>query len=272
MSPRSKVKPARLPVDRSCRASFLRLVDLTVTLTQKEIKIRYKSNFLGYFWSLVNPIVSALIIYLAIQIILRVEMENYIAFLVTGLFAWQWFNNYLVGSCTVFLSNSSLIKKCVFPRAVLPIALNLQDTFHYAVSIPIIVGFVVYYHLPISIWTFVGIITILPGQFLLLLGLGLALSSTNLFLRDVERIVMILLNMMFYVSPVLYPIALVPETYRALIWMNPMTSVLEAWRGAFLHAAVDWNSIAAVYAYAAVAITCGTWVYRQLSPRFAEAV
>jgi lipopolysaccharide transport system permease protein len=272
MSPKFKVRRGKLLQRCVSRASLLHFFDLTLILTQKEIKVRYKSNLLGYFWSLVNPIISALIIYLAIQIILRVEMENYIVFLVTGLFVWQWFNNYLVGSCTIFLANSNLIKKCVFPRPALPIALNLQDTFHYAMSIPVILGFVAYYHLPINFWTLFGIIGMLPAQFLLLLGLGLILSSTNLFLRDVERIVMILLNMMFYVSPVLYPIALVPEAYRALIWLNPMTSVLEAWRGIFLEATLYWNCIGAAYVQAALAIIAGILVYQHLSPRFAEAI
>src|SRR4029450_10678938 len=101
------------------RMSFAQYVDLILTLTQKEIKIRYKSNLLGYFWSIANPLASAIIFYLAIQVFLRLEMENYNVFLIIGLFAWQWFSNYLVGSCTVFLSNGSLIKKSVFPRFVL---------------------------------------------------------------------------------------------------------------------------------------------------------
>jgi len=252
--------------------SLAQYVDLTVTLTQKEIKIRYKNNFLGYFWSLVNPLASAIIIFLAIQVILHVKMDNYVVFLITGLFAWQWFNNYLVGSCTVFMSNSSLIKKCVFPRFVLPIALNLQDTFHYAMSIPFVLGLVAYHHLPIRPATLLGILTVIPAQFLLVLGFGLILSSANVFLRDIERIVMILLNMMFYLSPILYPVVLVPEPYRMLMWINPMTSVLEAWRGVFLDGAIHWNSIAVAYAYAVIAIISGACVYRWLSPRFAEAV
>jgi homopolymeric O-antigen transport system permease protein len=252
--------------------SVAQYVDLTVTLTQKEIKIRYKNNFLGYFWSLVNPLASAMIIFLAIQVILHVEMENYVVFLITGLFAWQWFNNYLIGSCTVFLSNSSLIKKCLFPRFVLPIALNLQDTFHYAMSIPFILGFVIYHHLPIGPATLLGILAVMPAQFLLLLGFGLILSSANLFLRDIERIVMILLNMMFYVSPILYPIDLVPEPYRVLLWLNPMTSILEAWHGIFLDGTLRWNSIAVAYVYAAIALFFGILVYRSLSSRFAEAI
>jgi lipopolysaccharide transport system permease protein len=246
--------------------SLAQYIDLTATLTQKE------SNFLGYFWSIVNPLASAIIIFLAIQVILRVEMENYVVFLVVGLFSWQWFNNYLVGSCGVFLSNASLIKKCVFPRFVLPIALNLQDTFHYAMSIPIVLGFVAYHHLPIGPATLLGMLVVIPAQFLLLLGIGLVLSSANLFLRDIERIVMIFLNMTFYLSPVLYPIALVPEPYRRLMWINPMTPILEAWRGVFLEAVVPWSSVGVAYVYAAIAMMLGIWVYRRLSSRFAEAI
>jgi lipopolysaccharide transport system permease protein len=269
---KKRLRPFAFSRHGRSQMSLAQYVDLTVTLTQKEIKIRYKSNFLGYFWSLVNPLASAIVIFLVIQVILRVEMENYVVFLIIGLFAWQWLNNYLVGSCGVFLSNASFIKKCVFPRFVLPIALNLQDTFHYVMSIPIILGFVAYHHLPIGPTTLLGILTVIPAQFLLLLGFGLILSSANLFLRDVERIVMILLNMMFYLSPVLYPIVLVPEPYRKLLWINPMTPILEAWRGVFLDGVVRWSSVGVAYAWAAIAVMLGVYVYRRLSSRFAEAI
>jgi homopolymeric O-antigen transport system permease protein len=252
--------------------SLAQYIDLTVTLTQKEIKIRYKSNFLGYFWSITNPLASAIIIFLVIRVVLRVEIENYAVFLVAGLFAWQWFNNYLVGSCSVFLSNASLIKKCVFPRFVLPIALDLQDTLHYAMSIPIVLGFVAYHGLPIGAATLLGILAVIPAQFLLLLGFGLILSSANIFLRDVERIVMILLNIMFYLSPVLYPVVLVPKPYQKLMWLNPMTPILEAWHSVFLNGVVSWSTVGVAYVYAAIAVLLGVLVFRRLSPRFAEAI
>jgi lipopolysaccharide transport system permease protein len=254
------------------RLSVAQYIDLILTLTQKEIKIRYKSNLLGYFWSLANPLASATIFYLAIQVFLRAEIDNYIVFLLVGLFAWQWFSNYLIGSCTIFLSNGSLIKKSVFPRFVLPIALNLQDGFHYAMSTPVIVGFLAYYGIPMGLTTLIGPFIVIPAQFLLLLGLGLFLSSVNLFLRDVERILMILLNMMFFLSPVIYPIDRIPEPYQKLIYLNPMTPVIGAWRGLFIEDIMRWENIGLAYMYAFGAMALGVWVYRQLSWRFAEVL
>src|SRR5262245_35967754 len=254
------------------RTSLAQYVDPALTLTQKEIKIRYKSNLLGYFWSVANPLASAIIFYLAVQVFLRVEIENYIVFLIIGLFAWQWFSNYMVGSCTIFLSNGSLIKKSVFPRFVLPIALNLQDAFHYAMSVPVIFAFLVYHNIPIGPATVLGACVVIPAQFLLLLGFGFALSSINLFLRDVERILVILLNMMLFLSPVIYPIDRVPEPYQELIWMNPMTPIIEAWRGIFLREAIRWDHVGLAYVYAVIAMALGLWVYRRLSWRFAEVI
>ena len=83
---------------RTPRFSAVRYIDLVLTLTQKEIKVRYKSNLLGYFWSIANPLASAIVYYLAVQVFLRVQIDNYIVFLIVGLFSWQWFNNYLL-SC-----------------------------------------------------------------------------------------------------------------------------------------------------------------------------
>jgi lipopolysaccharide transport system permease protein len=253
-------------------SSLRRYIDLVLTLTQKEIKIRYKNSLLGYFWSLANPLASAVVLYLAIQVFLRVEMENYVIFLIIGLFAWQWFSNYVVGSCTVFVANASLIKKTVFPRFVLPIALNLQDAFHFIMSIPIIVGFLLYHNVALRLVTLGGSLIVIPAQFLFLLGIGLALSSINLFLRDVERIVPILLNMMFFLSPVIYPIDRVPQGYQTLIWINPMTPIIEAWRSIFLEAIVPWDLVALAYVNALIAMLLGSWIYRCLSWRFAEAL
>src|ERR1700736_131863 len=122
---------------RRARSPFAQYFDLILTLAQKEIKVRYKNNVLGYLWSLANPLASALVFYFAIQVVFKSSVPNYPLFLIIGLFTWQWFNNYLVGACGVFLANGSLIKKSVFPRSVLPIALNLQDAFHFMMSIPV---------------------------------------------------------------------------------------------------------------------------------------
>ncbi|KIZ45454.1 ABC transporter [Rhodopseudomonas palustris] len=246
--------------------------DLIMTLTQKEVKVRYKNNVLGYLWSIANPLASAMVFYFALQVIMASNVKNYVVFLIIGLFSWQWFSNYLIGACGVFLANGSLIKKSVFPRFVLPIALDLQDTFHYIMSIPVTLVFLYSYGIPMG-WSIpVGMLVILPAQFLLLLGLGMAISASNLFFRDMERILAIALNMMFYLSPVIYPIERVPAEYAKLIYLNPMTPLIEAWRGIFLKGTVQWGDVGLAYLYAAIAMAFGIWIYRALVDRFAEVI
>jgi lipopolysaccharide transport system permease protein len=246
--------------------------DLILTLTQKEVKVRYKNNVLGYLWSVANPLASAMVFYFALQVIMASNVENYVVFLIIGLFSWQWFSNYLIGACGVFLANGSLIKKSVFPRFVLPIALDLQDTFHYVMSIPVTLFFLLLHGIPLGWSILIGVVVIIPAQFMLLLGLGLAVSSSNLFFRDMEKILAIVLNMMFYLSPVIYPIDRVPAEYTALIYLNPMTPLIEAWRGIFLKGVVQWGNVGLAYLYAAIAMALGVWIYRALVNRFAEVI
>lgn len=267
-SPTAPIRTSRHRRDFSLR----QYLDLILTLTHKEVKVRYKNNVLGYLWSIANPLASALVFYFALQVIMRSNVENYVVFLTIGLFAWQWYSNFLMGACGVFLANGSLIKKSVFPRFVLPIALNLQDTFHYVMSVPVTLGFLYAYGLPIGWNIVIGMIVIIPAQFFLLLGLGLAVGSCNLFFRDMERILGIVLNMMFYLSPVIFPIDRVPEPYRKFMHLNPMTPLIEAWRGVFMKNTVQWENIGIAYLYAAIAMILGIYVYRKLVHRFAEVI
>lgn len=112
----------------------------------------------------------------------------------------------------------------------------------------------------------------MPAQFLFLLGIGLAVSSINLFFRDMERILAIGLNMMFYLSPVIFPIDRVPAPYSSAIYLNPMTPIIEAWRGMFLKNTLQWDNIGLAYLYAGIAMAIGIFVYRKLVYRFAEVI
>jgi lipopolysaccharide transport system permease protein len=266
---------SRNAVGRSRRRTVFspaRYFDLILTLAHKEVKVRYKNNALGYLWSLANPLASATVFYFAMQVVFRSSIPNYPLFLVIGLFSWQWFSNYLIGACGVFPSNGSLIKKSIFPRSVLPIALNIQDTFHFVMSIPVTLLFMYFYDVPFTISIFTGAFLLIPAQFFLLLGIGLAVSSINVFFRDMERIVGIFLNMMMYLSPVLFPVEKVPAPYDEWLKFNPMTPLIEAWRGAFLSGELQWENIGLSYLYAAIALAFGTWVYRRLVDGFAEVI
>ncbi len=126
------------------RYSWRYYFDLISVLTKKEIKVRYKNSVLGYVWSIANPLLYAIIFYFVFKIIMRFRIKNYSLFLITGLFPWQWVNNSIIGSTGSFIGNVSLIKKINFPRLFLPLAQVLNDAFHFLVSIPVIVVFLLF--------------------------------------------------------------------------------------------------------------------------------
>jgi lipopolysaccharide transport system permease protein len=251
---------------------ILHYLELVWILARKEIKVRYKNSFFGYLWSLVNPLASAAVFYFAFEIVFKTGIPDFVIFLVVGLFVWQWTANYLIGSCDVYIANQNLIKKAVFPRFVLPIVLNVQDTFHFLASVPVIVLLLWWHHVAVEPVILAGVLLVVPAQFLILLGMGFVLSSTNLFFRDMQRILQIGLNIAFYVSPVLYPIDRVPAKFRFMIELNPITPLIETWRQLFLHGVLQWSTLGYVYLIGLVSLTLGTLVYARLSWRFAETL
>lgn len=246
--------------------------DLVITLTQKELKIRYKRSFLGYLWSIANPLVLALVFFAAFKIFMKIPIENYTLFLIAGLFPWQWFSNSVNTSATVFVSNSSLIKKVNFRREVLVIAVVLNDMLHFVLSIPVIVIFIFFYGLkPSWIWI-IGIPLLLFVQFIITFGLSIAISAINLFFRDIERIVFIFTTLMFYVTPIIYSEEMVPPEYKALIILNPLSLLMVSWRNLFMHGTLDFKDTALAFMYSFVVAAIGYYIFRRLKWRFAEVL
>jgi lipopolysaccharide transport system permease protein len=247
-------------------------LDIVIVLTQKELKVRYKSSYLGYLWSIAQPLALSLIFFTVFKVVMRVPMENYALFLVAGLFPWQCFANSVNTSSTTFLANASIIKKVCFPRDLAVLAVILQDLFHFLAAIPVIVGFMFYYGLTPS-WTWIyGIPLFLAPQFLIMQGVSLAIASINLFFRDLERLVILFTMMAFYVTPVIYPESMVPDKYRVFLQLNPMASLIGGWRTLFLSGRVDLGAAALSLAYALGVFALGYAVYRKLSWRFAEVL
>ncbi len=246
--------------------------DLISVLTKKEIKIRYKSSMLGYVWSIANPMLYALIFYFVFKVIMRFQIKEYSLFLICGLFPWQWINNSILSSTMSFVGNVSLIKKVAFPRLFLPLAQVLNDGFHFIVSIPVIVVFLLFYgRLPSLSWLLLVPFMLIP-TFLIIYGFSLAISSINVFFRDLQYLVNLIMMVLFYLTPVFYSIRFVPEKYRYLVYANPFTPVVLSWRSLFMHNTIDINNYLISLLYGVVALLAGLFIYGKLKDRFAEMI
>lgn len=246
--------------------------DLIRVLVSKELKLRYKNTILGYAWSVLHPLAFALVYFFVFKIVMRIQMENYALFIITGLFPWQWFNNSVNASNFFFLGNSSLIKKVKFPRSFLVLTGVLNDLIHFVATIPVIVIFMLMYRkYPSGQW-FYQLPLLVLVQFGFTYGVSLFVATCNLFFRDLERITNIFTMLWFFLTPIIFPIEMIPERYRWFLIFNPMASLIASWRKVFLEGTLPWDLLTAASCFTVLAFIFGSRVYKKLEWRFAEIV
>lgn len=246
--------------------------DLIVELVKKEIKVRYKNNILGYAWSILNPLAQAMVFFVAFQFILKVKIENYVLFLILGLFPWQWFLNSVISSSVSMIANANLIKKTVFPREYIVYAGVLNDMVHFVLSLPVLVLFLLVYHQPIyfpHIFLFPVLVMV---QLFVILGISLLVASINVFFRDLERLVAILLNMLFYATPIVYALGMIPDRLKFIIYLNPLALLIINYRDIFLYGDVHWRYFLLSVAYAVGIFLFGYITFNRLKSKFAEVL
>lgn len=247
--------------------------DLIRILVHKELKLRYRGTMLGVLWSLANPLVFALVLHVAFKRIFRVDIDNYAVFILSALFPWQWFTNSMGAGSTVFILNSALIKKLRFPRISLCVAVVLGDLTQFLVALPVLAILVLTTQAPPdpAVWI-LGVPLLIAIQAAHTTALVTLVATINAYLRDLEHLVTVGLLLAFYVSPILYPVSMVPESLRwILLYMNPVAPLMISWRSLVVENALSpflvWAAL-----HAALAVVLAMTFYRRLEWRLAEVV
>ncbi len=256
----------------SSQSCLDRYLDIVLALTQKELRVRYKNYALGYLWSLAQPLAFAAVFFFAFKVVLRVPIENFVFFLLAGLFPWQWFANSVNMSPMFFLNNASIIKKVAFPRHAVVVSCVLQDAIHFLLSIPVIAGVALFYGKPPSAVWLVGVPVLVAFQMVFIVGTGLILGSVNMFFRDLERLTILSMMLLFYFTPIVYSDAQIPARFRPYLFLNPAVGFIVGWRELFMEGRLDPHALGWIFLHTAVVLTIGTLLYRRLAPRFAEAI
>lgn len=246
--------------------------DLVAVLVAKEFKVRYKSTFIGYAWSLMHPLAFALVFFVLFRVVARLDVVAYPLFLIAGLFPWHWISNSITSSNFAFLGNSSLIKKVRFNRAALVMAGVLNELVHFVISVPVVLVFMLYFdRYPTWQWL-VWLPLLIAIQLVMTFGLSLLIATVNLFFRDLERLSTIIMHLLFYVTPVVYPYEKLPESYRWILLADPFASLVICWQGLFYHGSVPLEFAALACLWSGVCCLIGYRVYQSLVWRFAEIV
>ena len=250
------------------------MLELTRQLTLREIKSRYKQSFLGYAWVIFNPLAQMLIMTFVFSIILRISSLGvpYPLFLFSALLPWNLFSNSLSHAVNALVENSPLIKKIYFPREIFIKSTLMAKIIDFLLASLIFVGFAIYYKTIIT-WHILWVIPIFLIQELFTYGLALGLAAINLFYRDIQYLLNLILVLWMYITPVIYPMEMVPEQYRWVFMFNPMAVIVNAYRQVILGGSnPNYSSLSIAFLLSMVVYLVGRKVFKQLEGLFADVV
>jgi lipopolysaccharide transport system permease protein len=257
-----------IAIDREIRRS----IDLLWLLTKKEITLKYKRTGLGILWSLINPLLQALVLMIAFKIFMRVQMENYTFFFLAALFPWNWFSASVIVSTSTLIGNVNLIKKIRFPRHFLVIATVLAQLVNFLFALPILIGIAYLNGKGLGGSWLLGVPLLTAAQFIATTGICLAIAMVNAYFRDMEYIIGVFMSMLFWMTPIIYSLEIVPEAYRIYLVLNPLTYTITAWRDVFMLNVLDWGNIGISLGSASLFLLVGVLIFRKLGKRLDEVL
>jgi lipopolysaccharide transport system permease protein len=197
---------------------------LIKNLVLKDLKLKYRGSVLGVVWSLLRPLLLIAVYTVAFKYVVRIKMDNYAFFLLVGLLPWNFFSGAAMASTEAIRDNANLIKKVYFPRETLPIA---TVVFNFAQFILALVVFIpLFYLLGSSSFKAVNLlfIPLLALHLLFAVGTALILSALTSSFRDVAHLTEVGLVLFFWITPIIYPISMVPEQFQGLMKVNPLAA------------------------------------------------
>ena len=243
--------------------------DLVRALVARELKVRYRRSAIGFLWTMLQPLLTMLVLQLVFSQIFAVRLTygNYPIFALAGILFWNFFSQSIVASMNSLRGNAQLLQKLPVPKTVFPLATVLSGVVNLVFAlVPLLAILLVTGHpirpallfLPISIFL-VALFT---------LGAGLLLSPMAVFFSDVVELIGVLLMLLMYLTPVIYPIEIVPEHMRWVVRYNPIRSILEVFRDPIYQGEVPpLSHFAVCFGIAVLAFVLGAWVFRKSSDR-----
>lgn len=247
--------------------------ELLFFLAWRDVKVRYKQTLLGIIWVVIQPLLLTLVFTVFLGKLVRVPSTGvpYPLMVYTGLLPWTFFSSALLNSGSSIVQNAHLITKVYFPRIVIPAAAIGARLVDLAVSFVILIGLLAYYGVGVGkqIW-------MLPFLLLLLtmftLALGMFISAINVKYRDVGMMLPVIVQLGMFVSPVLYQLSLVPESWRALYIWNPLVGIITGFRSSLLGDPMSWPALGISVGFTIVMFLYAATVFRRVERGFADVV
>src|SRR3954467_9207703 len=223
-------------------ARLVRYRGLIQSLVTRELKARYRGSVLGFFWSFINPLLLLLVYSFVFTFVMPASKDPritpYALFMFCGILPWTWFASSLNESAGVLISGGNLIKKVLFPAEILPIVSVLANMIHFFFGLPILAGFLLYYHRPLNASELALFPLVVFVQLILTLGFALILSALTVHFRDIRDILSNLLTFWFFATPIIYPYFIFEDPAKPPMWQAKLLKL-----NPFTHLAISYQEI-----------------------------
>ena len=248
----------------------MHLKNILKTNIKKDVGGKYKNSVLGVLWSFINPLLQIAVYALVFQVILKSNIENYTVYLCCGLIPWQYFSSVVLRGAAVIVDNANIIKKVYFPREILPISVVASEGVNFLISTIIILGFVILGGIGLS-WNILWYFLILAIQFVVSIGVALIVSSLTVYFRDLLHLLGIVIQLLFYATPIVYAINSVPANLQWIVKINPMAYLIDSYRNIFYNKMPpDFQGLLIALGMGIVLCIAGYFIFKKLERRFAE--
>ena len=236
------------------------------------MKLMYKRSALGIAWTLINPLLQLLVFIFVFQVILKVDIFQYSSYVFTGLLVWNWFQSALFQATGVIISSSPLIRQPGFPAAILPIVVVTTGLIHFLLAIPVLVVFLLIDGVKLTpLVLFLPLLQVI--QFGVTVTISYLLAALNVTFRDTQHTLGVLLQLLFYLSPIFYEIDSIPDKYWYIYGLNPMVHILTSYRQILMWGTQpDWTALAIITTITMLLLPASYQLFKRQSLNFVEKI
>ncbi len=253
--------------------------DLISLFVRRDFVSRFKQTILGPLWFLIQPLMTSLVFTVIFGNIAQLPTDGLpqMLFYMSGTIMWNYFSSCLSGTSTTFTSNAHLFGKVYFPRLVMPISIVISNLITFAIQFAFFLAYFAYFALRGSTVRFTIWALALPLLILLMAGLGLGfgiiISSLTTKYRDLQQLVGFGVSLWMYGTPVIYPVSSIPEKWRWVADVNPVTPIIETFRAGFLGAGdASWVRLAYSAVFMVAVILIGILIFNRVERTFIDTV
>jgi len=248
--------------------------ELAYFLAWRDVKVRYKQTVLGVLWAVIQPFFTMVVFAVLFGQLAKIPTDGIPGpiFYFSALVPWTYFSGTVSNGGMSLVANSGLLTKIYFPRIILPASVALSNLVDFLIGSVLFIGFMAYYKIPLG-WN----LLLWPGLVILLvllsLSLGLFLAALNVKYRDFRYAIPFAIQLLLFATPIIYPVSMIPERFRWLVALNPLSGLIEAFRYSLVPSrAIDWGLLWFSIAFTAVLFVVGVAYFKGAEKAFADIV